>query len=72
MSRSLYYCSSLPAATQVALRRAGYETVDDLLGVSAETLSKGAPFHVLSRLTQSFRVGDITKNLVSISRIPKP
>lgn len=41
MSRSLFYCSSLPPSTQLALRRAGYETVDELSGISAETLSKG-------------------------------
>ena len=41
MSRSLFYCSSLPPSTQVALRRAGYETLDEISGLSAETLSKG-------------------------------
>jgi len=53
MSKSLFYCSSLPPSTQVALRRAGYETVDDLAGVSPETLSKGETLQVLSRLTQT-------------------
>ncbi|KAH7886993.1 hypothetical protein F5I97DRAFT_1807216 [Phlebopus sp. FC_14] len=40
MSRSLFYCSTLPSSTQVALKCAGYETVDDLAGISAEALSK--------------------------------
>lgn len=67
MSRSLFYCSSLPPSTQVALRRAGYETVDDLSGVSAETLSKGEP----STPDSIYHVGDTTKSSVSTSRIPK-
>lgn len=54
MSRSLFYRSSLPPSTQVALRRAGYETVDDLAGVSADTLSKGEKVWALHFLTQFF------------------
>ncbi|KIJ62172.1 hypothetical protein HYDPIDRAFT_95048 [Hydnomerulius pinastri MD-312] len=38
MSKSLFYCSTLPTSTQVALKCAGYETVDDLAGASAENL----------------------------------
>ncbi|KAN0084101.1 P-loop containing nucleoside triphosphate hydrolase protein [Tylopilus felleus] len=73
MSRSLYYCSSLPAATQVALRRAGYETVDDLLGVSAETLSKElgidiADSQALISATQAPKGPPLSQSVASLSR----
>lgn len=40
MSKPLLYCSAIPSAAQAALICAGYDTVDDLTGASAETLAK--------------------------------
>ncbi|KAF8437980.1 hypothetical protein L210DRAFT_966220 [Boletus edulis BED1] len=73
MSRSLFYCSSLPSSTQVALRRAGYETVDDLSGVSAETLSKElgidiAGSQALICATQAPKGLPLSQSVASLSR----
>lgn len=40
MSRNILLHPTLPSSTQLALRRAGYETLDDLSGTSVEALSK--------------------------------
>lgn len=40
MSRNILLHPTLPSSTQVALRRAGYETLDDLSSTSVEALSK--------------------------------
>ncbi|KAG2059744.1 hypothetical protein BDR06DRAFT_949126 [Suillus hirtellus] len=40
MSRNILLHPTLPSSTQLALRRAGYETLDDLSSTSAEALSK--------------------------------
>ncbi|KAF8556835.1 hypothetical protein OG21DRAFT_1596243 [Imleria badia] len=73
MSRSLFYCSSLPPSTQVALRRAGYETVDDLSGVSAETLSKELGINLadsqdLIGATQAPKGPPLSQSVASLSR----
>jgi len=73
MSRSLFYCSSLPPSTQVALRRAGYETVDDLSGVSPVTLSKElgidiADSQALISATQAPKGIPLSQSVASLSR----
>lgn len=40
MSRNILLHPTLPSSTQLALRRAGYETLDDLSSTSVEALSK--------------------------------
>jgi RAD51-like protein 2 len=40
MSRNILLHPTLPSSTQLALRRAGYETLDDLSNTSVEALSK--------------------------------
>ncbi|KAG1753525.1 uncharacterized protein EDB91DRAFT_402193 [Suillus paluster] len=40
MSRNIFLHPTLPCSTQLALRRAGYETLDNLSSTSAEALSK--------------------------------
>ncbi|KAG2117214.1 uncharacterized protein F5147DRAFT_768597 [Suillus discolor] len=40
MSRNILLHPTLPSSTQLVLRRAGYETLDDLSNASAEALSK--------------------------------
>ncbi|KAI9569871.1 hypothetical protein HD554DRAFT_456746 [Boletus coccyginus] len=73
MSKSLFYCSSLPPSTQAALRRAGYETVDDLLGVSPETLSKELGIDIsdsqaLISATQAPKAIPLSQSVASLSR----
>ncbi|KAH0826701.1 hypothetical protein J3R83DRAFT_5094 [Lanmaoa asiatica] len=73
MSRSLFYCSSLPSSTQVALRRAGYATVDELSGVSAETLSKElgidiADTQAVISATQTPKGIPLSQSVASLSR----
>ncbi|KAG9309593.1 hypothetical protein JVU11DRAFT_10574 [Chiua virens] len=73
MSRSLFYCSSLPPSTQVALRRAGYQTVDELSGASAESLSKElgidiADSQALISATQAQKGVPLSQSVASLSR----
>ncbi|KAF9233192.1 hypothetical protein BU15DRAFT_54218 [Melanogaster broomeanus] len=73
MSKRLLYCSSLPPSTQVALKCAGYETVDDLAGLSAEALSKGlgidiADSQALITATQAPKGIPLSQSVASLSR----
>ncbi|KAF8840557.1 hypothetical protein BDN67DRAFT_903341 [Paxillus ammoniavirescens] len=73
MSNSLFYCSTLPPSTQVALKCAGYETVDDLAGLSAEALSKElginiADSNALITATQAPKGIPLSQSVASLSR----
>ncbi|KAF9225725.1 hypothetical protein BS17DRAFT_729795 [Gyrodon lividus] len=73
MSKSLFYCSTLPPSTQVALKCAGYETVDDLTGLSAETLSKELGINIadsqaLITATQAPNGMPLSQSVASLSR----
>lgn len=73
MSRSLFQCAALPSFLKVALTSAGYETVDDITGVSAETLSAELGISVrdaesLVSATQAPKVPRMSQSAASLAR----
>ncbi|KAI6168437.1 hypothetical protein EDD17DRAFT_1684479 [Pisolithus thermaeus] len=74
MSRSLLQCATLPSSLKAALRSAAYETVDDIAGVSAETLSAELGISVrdaesLVSATQAPKVPRMTQSAASLARV---
>ncbi|KAI6043991.1 hypothetical protein EDC04DRAFT_3138210 [Pisolithus marmoratus] len=74
MSRSLFQGATLPSSVQAALRNAGYETVDDVAGVSAEALSAELGISVkdaenLVSATQTPKVPRMTQSAASLARM---
>lgn len=73
MSRSLFQCTTLPPSVQAALGSAGYETVDDVAGVSTEALSAELGISVrdaeiLVSTTQAPKVPRMTQSVASLAQ----
>ncbi|KAG6334712.1 hypothetical protein ID866_4372 [Astraeus odoratus] len=74
MNESFFQLSTLPSSTQAALRCAGYETVDDLGGVSAKSLSEELGITIgeaqsLISATQAPKAAPVTQSAASLARV---